>query len=291
MPPVWTIYLLAAIPVNTVFPVNALPAFSGRIWAGMALAFFLAGAGYIFNQVFDIESDRVNDKLFFLPRRMLSVRSAVVQYALFTTIAVGGGWFLGPVWLICLCAALLAVLYSLPLVRLKDRPFAGLLANAVGHGTLVYYFGRMIVEPGSLPAGGESAAYALAVAGVYLLTTVPDRAGDEAAGKRTMSVTQGPRKTVAIAAVCVLGAAVAAAIYQQWPLAISAAISFPLFLMAVFSARFCGSAIRMALLALSFFACLAFWPYFLILVLLYVSTRWYYRRRFGIAYPRMTAGG
>lgn len=292
MPPVWTILLLAANPSPAVVPFGGLSPFSPRIWAGLALCFLLYGAVYIFNQIFDIDSDRANNKLYFLPLGILSMRSAVAQSMVFAAIAIGGGWFLGRLWLLCsIIILLIGILYSAPPFRLKDRPFGGLLANTIGHGTLVYYLGRALADPGAVPVWGASASYALAVAGVYLLTTVPDRNGDAAAGKRTMSVFLGPCKTSAVAAVCVLGAVVTALIYHLWPVAIAAAVSFPLFFAAVFSARFCGSAVRVALLALSFFACLTFWPYFLILVLLYFSTRWYYRRRFRMVYPRMNAGG
>lgn len=292
MPPVWTILLLAAAPSHLFFPFHVLPPFSARLWAGLALAFFLVGGVYILNQVFDIESDRANNKLFFLPLRVLSTPSAIVQAMVFFVVAGVGGWYLGRAWFLwTLVLALLGILYSLPVTRLKDRPLGGLLANAVGHGTLVYYLGRAIVEPYAVPPWGASVSYALAVAGVYLLTTVPDRAGDAASGKRTMSVFLGPQTTAAIAGLCVLGAAVVASIYHQWPLVISAAVSFPVFLAAIFSVKLSGWAIRVALLALSFFACLAFPPYLLVLVCVYFSTRWYYRRRFGIVYPRMSAGG
>jgi 4-hydroxybenzoate polyprenyltransferase len=292
MPPVWTIVLLAAVPQGILLPFDILPPFAPRIWGGLVLCFFLAGAVYILNQVFDIASDRANDKLFFLHRGVVSLQVAVMQSIAFLLLAVGGGWFLGRVWFACtVLLALLGLAYSMPVFRLKDRPFAGLVANAVGHGVLVYYLGRALVEPDSIPPGGASVSYALAVAGVYLLTTVPDRGGDAAAGKRTMSVAYGPHTTSALAAFCVLGALVTAVVYRQWPMALAAGISWPLFVGAVISEKFCGSAIRVALLLLSFFACLAFLPYFLILVGLFFSTRWYYRRRFGIVYPRLGARG
>lgn len=292
MPPVWTIVLLAAVPQGILLPFNILPPFAPRIWGGLALSFFLAGAVYILNQVFDIASDRTNDKLFFLPQGIVSVQAAVIQSIVFLLLTMGGGWFLGRVWFACtVLLALLGLAYSMPVFRLKDRPLAGLAANAVGHGSLVYYLGGALVEPGSIPLGGASVSYALAVAGVYLLTTIPDRSGDAAAGKRTMSVVYGPRTTSALAALCVLGALAVAVVYRQWPMVLSAGISWPLFAGAVVSEKFCGPAIRVALLLLSFFACLAFLPYFLILAGLFFSTRWYYRRRFGIVYPQLGARG
>jgi len=291
MPPVWTILLLSAVGPGLA-NINALSPFSTRVWAGLLLCFFLYGGGYILNQIFDIESDRLNKKLYFLPCGILTRGSALVQYLLFTVVALGGGWFLGRVWFYpTLAVVVLGLMYSLPPVRLKDRPLGGLLANALGHGTLVYYLGQALAGPETVPVWGASSPYALAVAGVYLLTTIPDRKGDQACGKSTLSVRFGPRTAAVAALVCVLAAGITGARHGQWAIVFSAAISLPFFAAALAAQSFCGYAVRVALLSLSFFACLVFWPYLLVIVFLYVSTRWYYRRRFGVLYPRMSGGG
>jgi 4-hydroxybenzoate polyprenyltransferase len=291
MSPVWTIALLAAAHGQYTFN-DPLPTWSTRIWAGLTLCFFLYGGVYVFNQIFDIESDRINDKLYFLPRNIISVGSALIQYAVLTVVALVGSWWMGRVWLYAAVAiALLGVLYSLPPIRLKDRPFAGLLSNAIGHGTLVYYLGAVLNEPNSVPPWGMSSSYALAVAGVYVLTTIPDRAGDRMSGKITISTRFGPRPAAAIATVFVLAAAILGVVYEQWPLAISAGVSLPFFATAIATDSFCGPAVRVALLGLTFFACLVFRPYVFVILLLYLTTRWYYRRRFRVSYPRMSGGG
>lgn len=291
MPPVWTILLLAASPTSASLQPGVLAWDSVRVWGGLALAFSLFGGVYVFNQVFDIESDRVNRKLLFLPEGILSRRSALVQYLVFTIAALVAGAFLGRIWFLTTVAVtVLGVLYSLPPVRLKDRPLGGLLANAIGHGTLVYYLGRALADPQRAPDWGSSVSYAFAVAGVYLLTTIPDREGDQATGKRTLSVRFGPRPTAITATVCVLVSGAVGVGYGQWPLVVSAALSLPFFAVSVIAERLCAAAVRVALLSLSFFACLAFWPYIFVLVVIWTSTRWYYRRRFGIVYPRLGGG-
>jgi len=199
---------------------------------------------------------------------------------------------MGRVWFYATAAiVLLGIAYSLPPIRLKDRPFGGLLANAVGHGTLVCYLGFALSRPDVVPPWGVSSSYALAVAGLYVLTTIPDRAGDRKSGKMTISTRFGPRAAAATATVFVLGAGILGIFYAQWPLVVSAGISLPFFAATVAAESFCGAAVRVALLSLSFFACLAFWPYVFVILVLYLSTRWYYRRRFGVCYPRMSGGG
>ena len=292
MPPVWTILLLSAAPISAAIPVNALPATLLRVWLGLGLGFLLFGGVYVFNQIFDIESDRQNRKLFFLPEGIIRLRFAIAQYAVFTVGAVIGGAALGRTWLVAtLAIVVLGILYSVPAVRLKDRPLGGLIANAVGHGTLAYYLGRALGDPQSVPVWGESTSYAFAVAAVYLLTTIPDRAGDATTGKSTVAVRFGSRVAAAAAVMCVLAAGLAAIHYRQWPVAISAGVSLPWFALTVAAERLCRVGIRVALLTLSFFACLAFWPYIFILLFIWVSTRWYYRRRFGVRYPRFGGGG
>jgi len=291
MPPVWTILLLAAAPTTSI-QFNALPAASLRVWAALCLSFFLFGGVYILNQIFDVESDRLNRKLFFLPEGIMSRHWAWTQYVVFTLIALGGGAALGRSWSVAAVAVVIqGILYSVPVVRLKDRPLGGLLANAIGQGTLVYYLGRAVSGPHTVPVWGGSISYAFAVAGVYLLTTIPDRAGDERAGKRTLCVRFGPRQAAAAATFCVLAAGVMGVVNEQWAMVITAGLSLPLCALAVVAEKCCGTAVRVALLVLSFFTCLVFWPYIFVLVLIWVSTRWYYRRRFGVTYPRLSAGG
>ncbi len=288
MPPVWTILLLAAVDSGRIISLDPADWWFWRTCAGIILCYFLYGGVYVLNQIFDIESDRLNDKLYFLPRRVISPTAATIQYVLFTAVALIGGWYLGRVWFaVSGIIVILGVLYSIPVIRLKDRPLAGLLANAVGHGTLVYYLGYALHSPGTPPTWGPSGSYALAVAGVYLLTTVPDCAGDRATGKRTISVRYGPRLASVIAALCVAGALATSISYSQWPLVVSAAASLPFFILATVSPKSGAPAIRIALLLLTFFACLIFPPYLLVIVLIFVSTRWYYRRRFGETYPRL----
>ena len=163
------------------------------------------------------------------------------------------------------------------------------MSNAVAYGIMIPWMvglsctGRIV--------GLTAIPYFLAIATGYVLTTIPDRDGDRSCGKMTLSARFGPRTAAAVALVCVAAAGLMGAVHQQWAIVISAGIALPFFAAAVLAESFCGRAVRVALLSLSFFACLVFWPYLLVIAVLYISTRWYYRRRFGMVYPRMSEGG
>ncbi len=287
MPPVWTILLLAAGEQRDgSFLWNVLAPSNWRIWVGLCSAYCVAGAAYILNQITDVESDRQNEKLYFLPRGIIAVRSAFVQYIVYLLAGLTTGVFLGTGWLLCvLLAAILGVLYSARPIRLKRQAWPAVLANALGHGTLVYYCGVFLTSPGAMPDPVRSLGYAFAVASIYLLTTVPDVAGDRATGARTIAVVWGPFTTGLMATLFLVVTGILAIMNAQLPLAITAACALPGYSISLRSSAAMTWAVRIPLIVLSFFACLSFWPYFLILAGLFGFTRWYYRRRFDIRYP------
>ncbi len=287
MPPVWTILLLAAAEQRGgIIAWNAFPIDEWRIWVGLLSSYCLAGAAYILNQIYDIESDRRNDKLYFLPRGMISIRSAAIQYGLYVFVGLGTGYFLGWGWFFCVSVSVvLGILYSARPFRWKDRPLTSVVANAIGHGALVYYCGFFLAQPQLVPRSLSSLGYTFAVASVYVLTTLPDSIGDRDAGKKTITVTWGAFTATVTAILFLVIAGIFAGINAQWPLLITALAAVPGYVWSMKNHRVINAAIRIPLVVLSFFACLSFWPYFLILAGLFGFTRWYYRRRFDIRYP------
>jgi 4-hydroxybenzoate polyprenyltransferase len=182
--------------------------------------------------------------------------------------------------------------YSAPPIRLKDRAVGGLLANSYAHGFLV----AISVEKelswyqiGTLD-WGIPLYFVLTVAGTYILTTIPDIDGDRSTGKRTVTVALGRTGALIMALIMLLMAASVA--YLS-----SVAI---LFYLAAFASFMVGAAMFLrapapVLLAakapLLFLTLLAgYWypAYFFFVVALIVITRIYYRRRFGIVYPKLT---
>jgi 4-hydroxybenzoate polyprenyltransferase len=93
---------------------------------------------------------------------------------------------------------LVAWLYSVPPVRLKERPPLDSLANGLGYFLLPLVMGYSLgAEPRTMPL--RYYLLALSVCGVHALATAADYEADRAAGHRTLAVAFGRRSAVAFA--------------------------------------------------------------------------------------------
>lgn len=176
----------------------------------LALASLASGplvwlATLLINDVHDLPSDRMN------PRK---ARSPLVQGLVERGHAHAGAYVAAALALavaafVSLSFALLlalmlvlAWLYSAPPVRLKTRPGADVLVNAVGVGGLAAFAGWAIVRPladapwAFLPQG------LLVAAAIYIPTTLVDHDPDKAAGYATFATTLGRARAYRIGFAC-----------------------------------------------------------------------------------------
>ena len=268
------------------------------------LLFTLLMAGvYLANQVADYESDRLNAKGFFLQRGIFTRAQYVWVAAVFVVVSLEFAWIHGESMLLFGAAAALGLAYSVPPLRLAARPGADLVANALGYGGVALLLGAGWPSPGpwddlrlqELPKvlplwWPRAAAAALAVAAVFLHTTILDLDGDRRTGKRTTGVALGMTRSRAAAAAAGLGAAIVAARLEIFaPLRIACAALAALGVAAlvrpqwVSSRCVCVGATAGFALAAGVQA-----PAFLAgLLVLAVATRIYYRKRFALAYPSL----
>lgn len=282
MPPVWTIALLgvATAPDNP-HPWWEWTAFVMQLWC-------LFGAVYTLNQICDVESDRINRKLFFLPESIISIRAAwrftiALNLAAISLAALFGAVYVG----LTVAIILLGVVYSVGRHPWKNHPLLGFIANTAAHGMIVYVMGVVFAGVYSADAWLPALAYACAVGAVYLATTVADIPGDQQAGKRTIGVWAGGRITMLLAAVLV-GVAVILAMWQdQVALALASLISLPVFAWAAQT----DSAARRPRAAITGVATLTlgaaiYFPVYLVLTICgFFLARLFFRWRFGMTYP------
>lgn len=284
--PAWSFFLLGA-GMARVEPFPTL--------RFLLLSVVLAAA-YLINQVVDAESDRVNDKGFFLQRRIFTPR----LYVFVATASLGVALCVG-LWRqdsprLLLVAAALGLAYSLSPLRLSGRPGFDMLANALGYGGVALALGAGSLESlGGIaaltrsPWGPRLLACMLAVAAVFLHTTVLDLEGDRRTGKRTTGVALGPERSRSMAAALGLGAT-AAALFAESPLLLGAT---GLLAMGVVAAwlrprRVGSAAIAVGGTALFATAAGVGAPAFpLALLVLVAVTRLYYKRRFNLTYPSL----
>ena len=287
--PLWSIHLIAALRSEG-WSFFWLPSAEFLLLSGSHTCF--AAAAYIVNQLTDIESDRVNGKLFLLADGLVSRRFAYIEAAALaaagTALAAARGKADAPLLLLIL-SVVLGAAYSLPPFRLKARAGLDLIANSVGYGSLS--FALIGFEAMGAAVWVNSLPYALCVGSVFVLTAVPDLEGDVSAGYRTVVSVLGKRRAMVLGALLLL-LALAAAAWQRDPVIFAAA--------AVFAPFYARSLVRIrrdetdrsparasqagVLTLCAAAACFAPW-YALCVGLIAVWARVYYGKRFGMRYP------
>ena len=284
MPPLWTIFLLgyhrAYLHSGQQNPV-------GFPFLLISLAI---GAIYIFNQIYDIESDRINKKLFFLSEGYISLKSAWIETILLFLISVIFAFFISTqLGILFLLGFAFGFLYSSPPFCFKNRPFLGFLSNSIGHGSWSFLLGWAINASVNFKAIIFSLPYLFAVGAVYLNTTLPDIEGDEKIGKMTLGVKYGIRKVSTISAILVLVSIILALRLSDFPFFFGALLSFPFFVWSALrrTTNTITLSVKSAVLFLSLVAGSYHPWYFLVLLLGLFGTRIYYKKRFSLVYPSL----
>jgi 4-hydroxybenzoate polyprenyltransferase len=287
--PLWVFFLAGArlaasgnaLPFPLFFPPRT--AFIGLL----SMTFVLAG-GYILNQICDRATDRENRKLFLVESGAVPMRAAWAELAVLWICAALLSLALSPPFRAVLAASLaLTVTYSLPPVRAKARTPWDLVWNAAGFGlagVLSGYASMAPLAPRAIAVGG---AYALSVAGIIASTTILDIEGDRKAGLRTTATVLGETNTGRLA-VWLLAAGAAIGFVARDTVGIAGPLlSLPFLVRAGTTGRR-SDRIRAHQIAVAIFAILVgvHAVYLLAsLCAIYFLSRFYYRSRFGFAYP------
>ncbi len=284
--PVWSVYLVALnfhheLAGKAFDWINALSL--------LCLTLLGAAACYL-NQVHDADSDRINNKGLFLQRGILTESHMSAGFIILSVIGLGLSVFVSNLFfLICSQLLVLAYIYSAPPLRLKDRPVAGLVANAYCIGFLVAFsvFPKINVNNAGLLGWDNPFYFAMAVGGVYLLTTIPDRSGDAATGKQTVAVVAGRTATILLATLWLFVAAVAGWQSDYLQLCVIALVSLAVTLgaLVIESEKTILFAAKLPILLLTLLAGWYYPAYLIFIVVLVIATRIYYAGRFKIRYP------
>lgn len=287
--PVWSIYLVSLHYHHQL----AGKTFSISDAGMLASLTLLSAAAYYINQIYDRESDRLNNKIGFIQNGILTEKEL---NRLYLTTVVLGLLFLplypGFMMLLLIQVFLLGFFYSAPPLRLKDRSLAALFVNAYGIGFIIPFL--VMPEINSHNAGllgwDNPFYFMYVVAGSYILTTIPDIEGDRKTGKRTLGVILPYRINIMIV-LLMFGAAVYTAFYSgHIELFYLAGISFVLTFTLVFLKikSYMLFVIKLPILLLTLFAGYCYPIYFIFIVALLVATRIYYKKRFNLNYPKLS---
>ncbi|MEK7775151.1 MAG: UbiA family prenyltransferase [Candidatus Zixiibacteriota bacterium] len=286
--PVWSIFLVS---------LHYHHELSGKSWSFtdfgiVAMLSLLASSAYYINQLYDFESDKLNGKVAFLERGYVTKNGLVVATIATAVVGLAGSICFGAtIVAIALQLLLLALMYSVPPVRLKDRPLAGLFANAYGYGFLIPFsvMPEINVDNAGLLGWDNPFYFFCAVGAVYVMTTLSDIRGDAATGKCTVAVVFGRTRCYLLAVMLLGGGCWFGWSSEHFLLAAIAGISLGTTVIAIFarSERFDLFATKLPILLLTILAGWWYPFYLLFMVALIAGTRLYYKRRFGMIYPRL----
>lgn len=287
--PVWSIYLVSLYYHHQMagksFAISDL-----GILTSLTL---LSAAAYYINQIYDCESDRLNNKIGFLQAGILKEKEI---NKLYISSVVLGLLFLPlyPAFMILLLVQvfLLGYFYSAPPLRLKDRSLGGLFVNAYGIGFIIPFLvmPEISTHNAGLLGWDNPFYFMYTVAGIFILTTIPDIEGDRKIGKKTLGVILPYRINIMLA-LLMFGLAVYTAFYSEHLILFYLAgttfvLTFTLVFLKIKS--YILFVIKLPILLLTLFAGYHYPIYFIFVVALLIATRIYYKKRFNQNYPKLS---
>ncbi|MBN2543925.1 UbiA family prenyltransferase [bacterium] len=271
--PVWSPFLLGYYRSGGTW--------DSRLFLPLLMVTALGGGVFVLNQIFDIESDRENRKLFILPDGLVTLRAAWIQFIILDIIAVFLGFFLGiQVGIAIVIGVIFGILYSASPFSLKNKATTALLLNGLGHGTLMFIIGWLINSDFSKTAIILSIPYFFAFAGVYSATTIPDTEGDNAAGKKTIAVKLGKKFAGILVILLVIVATLLGYIFWEFEMIITGIIAMIAYLVSIFAGlKAYLISNKIIVLVFTLITAYLFKPYFIVALTMILFTLLYNKLR------------
>jgi 4-hydroxybenzoate polyprenyltransferase len=260
----------------------------------LGLFALVVASAFVVNQIYDVESDRLNRKGYVVPSGMVTRRECALVLAATGLSAVGLSLLHGSevrylVWL----GLGLGWAYSMPPLRLKGRPLLDMLANVVGFGVIGFALGWLTYSRIDTSFWVRCAPYALAMAGIFLNTCIPDEEGDRRVGDRTSCVVWGAAKAGRAALVLIVISALAGVLSGETLCTLAVVGSLPAMLAVGIEASPANSIVasQFAARLLLVLVCIRAPLLAVLSVLVYFASRVYYRKRFRLRYPDIEGAG
>jgi len=285
-------YISSILNNSTVMNITEFDIYTVFLFLGIS---FICGSTIILNQVSDIKSDKINKKNFLLdgiiePTRASSISKAVNIIGFLIILIID--------WVVVIAVALIfiiwGVLYNDERFNWKANPWLGLFSNIICGYLLmlcgmIYNRYDLAFQFLLLSSFKYIVPFIFAYGSIVLLVNIPDKRGDKAVDKNTLTVLLGERATILLATIsCFLSFFIG--IYISEPLSSTASLtSIPFFLFAVFRGKNKDimRAIRYPIFLLNFYV-LTIYPLLLFPVMFfYYLSKYYYWHRFNIHYPTL----
>lgn len=266
----------------------------GRLLLSLCIGTALMGAMYILNQICDRETDRLNRKLYLISEGRVPMAGAVIEMIALNAAALVLGWMFFSAGYVVLAAfsVLSGIAYSVHPWRLKGRAGWDIAANGLGFGGVAFLLGWVTAAPLEPVAMARVLPFVLAVGAVHTNATVLDFDGDRAGGDETIGVRLGVRRTLILGSLLAAASLIAALAVGDALTAVWAAASAAGFAWTAWGTHSSHTATANQLSGRAFVALQSLrFPYFLLwLAVVYLATKWYYRRHFDLDYPSLRDG-
>jgi len=291
--PCWNFLLIGS------YRAQGVDGFTGRIVLGLIIYTFVMGGVYILNQIMDVETDRINKKLFLLSEGYVSIKYAYIEMLILWIVAIFLSLRFDMIFVIfIIISIIMGILYSVSPVKLKGKPIFDTLSNGFGYGMINLGVGWLLVRPFEWNMFWLFIPYFLSLSAFFINTTIVDMEGDRRAHESTTALFLGENVASMVSTVLMMGGVVIAYILKDLVCLIPAAVSLPLFVyVAVYSSlknrihrKLTIASFRLHGLVFTLITAFIYPLYLLVLIVVFISMRSYYKSRFGMVYPTLSQG-
>jgi len=257
---------------------------------GVLLVLFAAamGASFLLNQLKDVESDKLNHKLFIVAQGYLTPGALRWEIAILILLSLVLSIYFSVIILVftIFFIVLTGYFYNYKPFSLKDKPYGSLFANAM-MGWLAFVIGWSAKNLLSLDIIIDALPYLFLNTALYFYTTLPDMEGDRTAGKNTLAVRYGKKIIIRWAFAVFVLSLLFAILNKDWMI-LSVLLMAATFFIRTVRNYSIPSTVQTTKYTIAFFTLVICFklPYFLILMLAgFFGTRWYFKQRFDFDYP------
>lgn len=250
----------------------------------------LFGLVYLLNQIKDRLTDLINGKLPLISQQLVPLSHLKKESVVLSVLMIGGLFAVRRFELLgaSVGAFLLAgLVYNLKPLSLQERPWGGMLTSA-GGGALLMGMGAFLAH--SSFSWLKAIPYLLAFTAGALVTTIPDIAGDRAAGKMTFSVRYGSMRTLRLAELMVIIGLGLSILFQDWVILIPLLVASAGWGWALKRGdeALAVEVNKWAILLLALGVGVYYPVFIIVIIIFYPLARWYYSQRLGMDYPRLS---
>lgn len=263
---------------------------SSDYWMILLLVSLGSGGIFVFNQIADIDTDTINEKLFILPMGLVfKLEAYFLAFALgILVMSMVPFISMQHFFLFSICGVI-GMLYNFRPGKWKNHPWLSVFVHFMG-GSLCFLSGALIISELSISVVLMSLPYAMAWSAVFVIVTIPDLEGDRQSDKRTFSVSYGIYSTLKLANVLVIIALVLSVWNRDIIFIFASGIAL-IYYVKLFTTYEHGvfTPVKLSFMLL-LLGSMVFAPEFILPVLAVILiSRWYYHVRFNVSYPSFSS--